>query len=172
MPRRIYEPAQERNRRADQVKLAIDIYCQLLRRFKTVGLAIKLGRMYVHQQPKNKYYQKFYSVVDWLLDERGEYTNPLKHLLEDYFVCLFKYYRRFGRVPNTNQIPPSTGNKVRFLEYIEEMEVSKDEPYWTDAKQSNLEVRAKDELYRADKAKRKFMRNLRKDYQDIKIQTV
>lgn len=91
---------------------------------------------------ETKLHEGFCDICSYLESLRGDNNNPIEHLLEDYYMCIFDYFARYGRTPFFRQTLPTPINQVRFEEWIQALEdditpdayFSADFPGWEELK--------------------------------------
>lgn len=169
--------AQERSEREQIVAVAVEVYIKVrvAKAGGRDGASHHLRKQYIHKQPNNKYYKIFWRVAEWLIELRGTYTNPLEHLLEDYFTMVFDYLGQYGRIANTSQMGASSANQVRFLDWITDWEIKHDEPYWkTDGRSfEEIQEEARQSMIKANQAKRQLIESAQDAIDaDVEINTI
>jgi len=121
-----------RSRKAQEecVKMLIDILEKDIGpRF---GSRKQLIKHHIHKQVNNKYHSIFINIIKYLEDLRGVHKNKMKHLIRDYLLSVYEYYRRFNRIPTLFQISPASSNQIRFEEWIYDSKRLSGESYWID----------------------------------------
>jgi len=114
----------------EAVKLAIKVLeTKVERKFKSRKF---LSKHKIHKNPGNKYFNIFLDIVEYLEEVRGDSKNHMSSLLKDYFMSVYQYYSRFGRIPAVNQLSASMSNRIRFEEWIRNIEFMYDEGYFVD----------------------------------------
>lgn len=89
-----------------------------------------LKKLHVHKNKDNTYFKMMVRIIEYLEELRGEYKNPIKELLKDYFTSIYERFQSFRRIPTLHQLGPSVTNKITFEEYIYEIEIGSGEQYW------------------------------------------
>ena len=120
------------------VRLAIEILEKDIE--PIYGGSKRLSRLYLHEQPNNKYYKAFKKIIDYLVELRGKNKNPLKFLMRDYFCCVYDYYKRFDRIPPTTNLAPSSANIIRFEDWVSGYYRNTGEEYWMQELPEKIEI--------------------------------
>ncbi len=84
----------------------------------------------IHKQRSNKYHKILYKIIIFLEEARGDYNNSMDSMIRDYLTAIYSYYWRFKRTPAVNQLSPSSGNQIKFQEWIYNFEREEDAQYW------------------------------------------
>jgi hypothetical protein len=77
-------------------------------------------RLYSNQQ--TTIHNGLYDIYNYVERLKANYGNPIGHMLEDYFMCIFDYYARFNRTPFFAQLLATLPNQQRFEEWINSLE--------------------------------------------------
>lgn len=166
--------SQARKDNESAVELAVEVYVRVRQRKAggKDGASLHLRKQYIHKQPRNKYFKVFLKAYNWLQELRGDHTNPMEHLLQDYFTMIFDYMAQFGRVANTSQMSPSSANQVRFLDWITDWESRVGENYWRLDGKNITEIReeAHQSIISANQAKQQLIESARSHGANVDIE--
>ena len=119
---------------ADKYKLAcvlryIDMYRE---RFAEAPFPYFVEQQVIRNK-SSKHSKLFRGIALFLCLERERHNacNNMEQLINDYFSCVFDYYKRFNRRPTINQISAGPTNASQFIEFVNNEEDNRG-GYWVD----------------------------------------
>ena len=74
------------------------------------------------RKKKGSYTANLLRVYDYLEQLRGNFGNPMEHMAEDYFMCIYDMYAKMRKLPYYTQLSPSTNNQLKFEDWITALE--------------------------------------------------
>lgn len=103
----------ERDTKAYKIRMALRVINSLEKKYNPHP-----RNYFKYNLTSGKYYDMLDKVVKFLEESRQNYSNPLEHLLMDYFEMIYKNFGHYNKTPFLQQLGSSNTNKVKWDDFV------------------------------------------------------